>query len=1060
MRGLSENSESKQNHYLNYHVKTMKSTDINRLETPIEIRSVDKSGFLFYLAGKAPMSVTELATHCSSSEGYVKKVLHDRFESEVHTDSTGFLTLTDSARSQIETEVKLLVAEAVERQKQGNTETRDENYEAATEHYQTAETLLSEAETRLSTVRDVPGKLKSRLESVRETHDKVHRKVSLDDLKHQKLLADQREEEGDNALDSGDYPTAVDVFEAAIEALEDSKELIEAYNQQRLSPDSKRWDPTNVDDRLESLKEKRERAQQKLEEKQTEPTDTEESSPSTETGSNKSKNRHTSGYRANKATKNKIIDEIRRRSSELGRMPRAEEVVNHVSWEHHDVLSHFDSWDEALEAAGIDKRQELIDDLKQTSREVDGRPSLRDKNQHGEFSGSMYYDVFESWGDALEAAGVDQDSSTETEGGTQSEERDAAEATTDSSPTKSEIIDEIRRRKSKLGRMPHCREVVEEVPWNRHDVHSYFDSWDDALEAAGIDKQQALLDEIKRVADKLGRVPKSTDIEEHGAYSSATYTRYFGSWSTALEQSGAEDRSEEERKRELLETLRTLRDNLDRVPKTTDLPEKCEYSPNDFYQKFGTWDEALEAAGIDKEQALLNEIRRVADKLGHTPTSSDIDEHGTYSSSAYRTYFGSLGTALERSGLDENREDDLLETLQSLDERLDRLPKATDLEDVSGVSQHDYIRKFGSWDEALEAAGIDKEEVLIDDLQQVATEVDGTPGTTAVNQHGTYSARMYQKYFGSWDAALLAAGLSTTATATGKKQETEEVATDTATLPPSTPIDDIKHRVNGVGSSAIHALKQAGYTTLGELHGAQPEDITTYKGIGRAKALKLIRFATEHLFSFGTVTQPSADHHPPAEGSQTSPSNAGAKIQPSALETSWETIPDNERIDDQFLIQVTDVDRRAGNRKTSQLNVRGLNGREFKMNVWSKHDVDQKFTKDRWYALENARGKVWESSDGATQKQLSSTKDLNVVDLGTDFDPNAASIRDTSKAASEPQQPEVTTNEDISKSTPDSTSAHQDTAATTNETDSSGDDSPEVDDDGILGDIMSDFDVS
>lgn len=607
----------------------------------------------------------------------------------------------------------------------------------------------------------------------------------------------------------------------------------------------------------------------------------------------------------------------------------------------------------------------------------------------------------------------------------------------------------------------------------------------------------------------------------------------------------------------MIKIVRDLHTQLERVPKTTELPEECEYSPNDFYQEFGSWDEALEAAGIDREQALLDDIEQVAEQLGRVPKATDIDKHGTYSGSNYSTYFGSWSTALEQANLEEeDREEELLETLQDLHDRLDRLPKPSDLHKTSGISQHDYVQTFGSWDEGLEAAGINKEQYLIKDLKQVAAEVGGKPSTTAVNQFGEFSAGMHQRYFDSWDAALKTAGLSSLkdglksnqgqtksgrATTTPSTQieailvhvdnvgpesiaelkssgfttlddlrgvEPREIARhrgigrtkanelirfisenvsksqvessnpsstensaspssegttrnshpadDGTTLDLTTSIEEIVAHIDGVGQSNIHAVKKAGYTTLGELRDARPADIATYEGIDWKKTQKLIRFAKEKGASSGHSSPSSAkDDLDSAQSSASTSEVSTDRLEPSALKSSWETISESGRIDGQFLLQVTAVDRQVGDRKTAQLNIQDQNGRAFRMNVWAKHDTEQEWNDGEWYALENAIAKVWESSDGTTRKKLSSTDDLEIVELGEDFDPSTASVRTASDTTSERQQTGAIDDEDISGSTSGSTTAGDDT---TDDGSSADDDKAEIDDNEVLDEIISEFD--
>jgi hypothetical protein len=80
----------------------------------------------------------------------------------------------------------------------------------------------------------------------------------------------------------------------------------------------------------------------------------------------------------------------------------------------------------------------------------------------------------------------------------------------------------------------------------------------------------------------------------------------------AIQHSGIKqsvETKQEEPCEEMLSTLQSLHNRLDRIPKSTELPK--EYSPNEFYDEFGSWDEALKAAGIDEKQATLDEIERV-----------------------------------------------------------------------------------------------------------------------------------------------------------------------------------------------------------------------------------------------------------------------------------------------------------------------------------------------------------------------------------------------------------------------------------------------------------------
>jgi len=241
----------------------------------------------------------------------------------------------------------------------------------------------------------------------------------------------------------------------------------------------------------------------------------------------------------------------------------------------------------------------------------------------------------------------------ESKAGTKSEEF--------SEDTREEMLNTVRSLHDRLDRVPKSTDLPKKH--SPRDFYTEFGSWDEALEAAGIDKEQAILDEIERVAKKLGHIPSTTELQKHDAYPASDYQSYFDSWDEALQQSGIRERfettseeSNEETSEGMINTLQSLYNQLDRIPKTTELPEGCEYTPNDFYTEFGSWDEALEAADIDKKQAILDEIERVAKRVGHVPTTSDIDEHSGYPASNYASCFDSWDEALEQSGVKERFE--------------------------------------------------------------------------------------------------------------------------------------------------------------------------------------------------------------------------------------------------------------------------------------------------------------------------------------------------------------------------------------------------------------------
>lgn len=122
---------------------------------------------------------------------------------------------------------------------------------------------------------------------------------------------------------------------------------------------------------------------------------------------------------------------------------------------------------------------------------------------------------------------------------------------------------------------------------------------------------------------------------------------------------------------------------------------------------------------IDKED-LLADLRRVYQKLGSPPSESQYDEHGQYSASAVRNHFGKFtkGRAAAeipnpdmRGGNNRIPRKDLLDELQRLGEELGKTPTRKEMEEDGAYAEGPYRREFGSWSEALLAAGYTYDEL-------------------------------------------------------------------------------------------------------------------------------------------------------------------------------------------------------------------------------------------------------------------------------------------------------------------------------------------------------------
>lgn len=231
-----------------------------------------------------------------------------------------------------------------------------------------------------------------------------------------------------------------------------------------------------------------------------------------------------------------------------------------------------------------------------------------------------------------------------------------------------EIREEIQRvaTRTDAGGAPsiHAYRDHGEIP--ERTVLKRFGSWNDAVEAAGFEpntdtdkiSRVDLIEELHRLRDAVGEVPTADQMDDQGAYAYITYYERFGSWGDALEEAFGEvpNRTwEHVSDAELCAELHRVSDG-DEPPTTSQLRDRGEHAFTTYEDRFGSWREALAAAGFEPPRpqavtndALLAELRRLRDELGTRPTTRDIREHGEHAVQTYYERFESWGDALDRA---------------------------------------------------------------------------------------------------------------------------------------------------------------------------------------------------------------------------------------------------------------------------------------------------------------------------------------------------------------------------------------------------------------------------
>lgn len=168
---------------------------------------------------------------------------------------------------------------------------------------------------------------------------------------------------------------------------------------------------------------------------------------------------------------------------------------------------------------------------------------------------------------------------------------------------------------------------------------------------------------------------------------------------------------------ELLDEIRRLGEMVDGTPSTNDMKEQGRHHPSTYYDRFGSWKEAVRLAGFEPHQSgtkiptekLISDIQRVADEIGHPPTINEYTEHGNHSIPTYTSRFGTWPAVIEEAGFEPGNpspipRDWLLGDLRSLIDRSDGHPTIEEINTLGKYSAQTYRNRFGSKAAAIEAA--------------------------------------------------------------------------------------------------------------------------------------------------------------------------------------------------------------------------------------------------------------------------------------------------------------------------------------------------------------------
>lgn len=178
------------------------------------------------------------------------------------------------------------------------------------------------------------------------------------------------------------------------------------------------------------------------------------------------------------------------------------------------------------------------------------------------------------------------------------------------------------------------------------------------------EKKESLLEILVSIYEESGEVPTCRQTMNLTGFGHGTYSNYFGSWNEAIEKSGLDVKNRKNiPDEELIDEIRRLRRLIGRPPCGHEMNKLGKFSANIYQRRFGSWNDSLKEAGLDinkrrriPRQDLIDELHRLEERIGKSPTSQDMDKKGKYGWTTYISRFGSWNEALEEAGLSLNQE--------------------------------------------------------------------------------------------------------------------------------------------------------------------------------------------------------------------------------------------------------------------------------------------------------------------------------------------------------------------------------------------------------------------
>jgi hypothetical protein len=432
-------------------------------------------------------------------------------------------------------------------------------------------------------------------------------------------------------------------------------------------------------------------------------------------------------------------------------VPPVGDVLERVGLDEVGLLPHFDSYDGLLAAAGLGPDE---NDVLKTVRQLEadhGRPpteaELRDRLGLDDREGVPHFDSVDS---ALAAAGVES--------------------------TEVDVLEAIRQVNDELGRPPTVREVEVRTDLADADWQRRFDSWNDALAVAEVlPEREELLDDLRRAEEVFGTDVLLDEDPSGTGFRRPHYRHCFETWEAALNAAGVLDGEAPDADGDTDADTPTRSDDdgtADTDGRVDDGPEDPDDDARTDSVAAGV--EAVTGNRGDTEPPtrgdLVAAIRDLIRETGSVPTVQDVLTETPFDSAAYRHHFDSTRRAISVAIDDEEVAKAVVESavpattrdrLTEVAADLGRPPSKAYVETHTDLQFDAVPKEFVDWSRILDVVGLDPADVdpaaeLVGEIERLAVQLGHRPNHDELRAY-IPDERVPDESEGSLNEALAAA---------------------------------------------------------------------------------------------------------------------------------------------------------------------------------------------------------------------------------------------------------------------------------------------------------------